>query len=60
MIKNQILTTEGSLLFPLSKNKEFVFLKNDPLNNFLWKPIKKATLTNTTKKLELFKTRFLF
>jgi hypothetical protein len=59
MIKNQILTTEGSLLFSLSKNKKFVFLKNDPLNHFLWKPIKKATLISTTKKLELFKIRFL-
>jgi hypothetical protein len=59
MNKHQIFTTDGSLLFPLSKTKDFAFLKNDPLNHFLWKSIKKTTLISTTKKLELFKTRFL-
>jgi hypothetical protein len=59
MSKYQILTSEGSLLFPLLKNKFFFFLKNDPLNHYLWKPTKKQTNLNTTKKLELLKLRFL-
>jgi hypothetical protein len=53
------ITTEGAFLTNFSTNKAFYFLKNDPMNNILWKSLNKKSTLNRTKKLEQFKSRFL-
>jgi len=59
MLLHNIITTQGSLLNFSSKNQFTLFLKNDPYTNYLWKSFKKGNVLNKTKKLEIYKTRFL-
>jgi len=59
MLLKNIITTEGSLLNFSTKKQSISFLKNDPYSNYLWKSFKKTSALNKTKKLEIYKTRFL-
>ena len=59
MLSFRLINTEGSLLSKGSKNKIFYFLKKDPLNNYLWKTLKKGSSIEKNKKLLNFKQRIL-
>ena len=53
------ITTEGSSLCIFSSNKIFYSFKKDLLNHTFWKSKKKNLSINRTRKLEIFKSRFL-
>lgn len=59
MVAFRFINTEGSLLVDNNKNKEFFILKKDPLNNYLWKTLKKGSSADKNKKLYDFKQRIL-
>jgi hypothetical protein len=59
MLSFRLVNTEGSLISNGNKNKIFYFLKKDPLNNYLWKTVKKGSLVEKNKKLYSFKQRIL-
>ena len=60
MLVNTIISTEGSLLTPLKFKKSFLYLKKDPLNNFLWKSVKQGSShIEKNKTLSDFKKRLL-
>jgi hypothetical protein len=57
---NYFISTEGSLISNISKNKNFYILKKDPWNNYLWKSVKKTSDSlDKNKKLSTFKKRLL-
>ena len=60
MLVNSIISTEGSLLTPFQVKKKFLYLKKDPLNNFLWKSLKQIpSHMEKNKNLSTFKQRIL-
>jgi hypothetical protein len=59
MYLQNLITTEGAILNNFLINKPFYFLKKDFLNHFLWRSLKKDSISSRAKKLENFKTRFI-